>query len=94
MVNKVSSVSGRGRAIAQAVSRSERIKVMAAESAKNALGYRYRVSAWSEGRETVCSYARLLRAERSFALRSARHYDLVILVDTETGELLDSFESK
>ena len=94
MVNKVSSVSGRGRAIAQAVSRSERIKLMATESAKFALGYRYRVSAWIDNKETVCSFARLPRAQRSFGLCCARHFDHVTLVDVETGEILDSFDNK
>lgn len=94
MVNKVLSVSGRGRAIAQAVSRSERIKFMAAESAKNALGYRYRVSAWVNGRELVCTFSRLIRAQRSFGLCCARHYEFVSLVDTETGEVLDEFDNR
>lgn len=94
MVNKVTSVSGRGRAIAQAISRSERIKFMATESAKNALGYRYRVSAWYNGQESVCTFSRLLRAQRSFGLCCARHCEYVSLVDTETGEVLDEFKNK
>lgn len=94
MINKVTSVSGRGRAIAQAVSRAERIKYMATVSAKNALGYRYRVSAWLNGQESVCTFSRLLRAQRSFGLCCARHCDYVSLVDTETGEVLDEFDNK
>lgn len=94
MINKVSSVSGRGRAIAQAVSRSERIRICALESARNALGYRYRVSAWYNGSESVCTFARLPRAQRSFGLCCARHFDHVTLVDVETGEVLESFNNK
>ena len=94
MINKVTSANGRGRAIAQAVSRSQRIKFMASESAKFALGYRYRVSAWYNGRESVCTFSRLLRAQRSFGMCCARHYDQVTLVDVETGEILESFDNK
>lgn len=94
MVNKVVSVSGRGRAIAQAVSRTERIKFMATESAKNALGYRYRVSSWYNGQEYVCTFSRLLRAQRSFGLCCARRCEFVSLVDTETGEVLDEFRNE
>lgn len=94
MVNKVLSVSGRGRAIAQAVSRSERIKFMATESAKHALGYRYRVSVWYNGQETVCTFSSLRRAQRSFGLYCARHCEFVSLVDTETGEVLAQFENE
>lgn len=94
MVNKVTSVSGRGRAIAQAASRSERIKYCATESARFALGYRYRVSAWYGGKESVCTFSRLLRAQRSFGLCCARHYEYVSLVDTETGEVLEEFDNR
>lgn len=94
MINKVTSVGGRGRAIAQAVSRSERIKYCGTESAKNAMGFRYRVSAWIDGKEIVCTFLRLLRAQRTFGLCCARHCEYVSLVDTETGEVLDEFDNR
>ena len=93
MVYCKDSIKAKGRVIALSSSRVDKIKLCALESARAALGYRYGVSAWKDGKEKVCTFARLPRAERSFALCCARHYDLVTLVDLETGELLDSFEN-
>lgn len=84
----------KGVKVALSNARTAKIKICALESARQALGYRYRVSAWSGGSETVCTFARLPRAQRSFALYCARHYDHVILIDVETGELLDSFDNE
>lgn len=84
----------KGVKIALATSRVAKIKIMAYESARQALGYRYCVSAWLNGCESVCTFARLPRAERSFALCCARHYDSVSLIDMESGEVLDSFTNE
>ena len=86
--------SRKGVKIALSNARIAKQKLCASESAANALGYRYRVSAWYNGVERVCTFARLPRAQRSFGLCCARHFDMVTLVDVETGELLDSFENK
>ena len=86
--------SRKGVRIALSNARIAKTKILAYESARQALGYRYRVSAWLNGCESVCTFARLPRAERSFALCCARHFDSVYLIDMESGEVLDSFESK
>lgn len=86
--------NGKGVRIALSNARIAKQKLCASESAADALGYRYRVSAWYNGRESVCTFARLLRAQRSFGLCCARHYDQVTLVDVETGEILESFDNK
>ena len=86
--------NGKGVRIALSKARTAKQKLCASESAKFALGYRYRVSAWYNGRESVCTFARLLRAQRSFGLCCARHYDRITLVDVETGEILESFDNK
>ena len=71
--------------------RRDKIKVCALVSARQAIGSRYLVSAWLNNCESVCTFSRLPRAERSFSLFCARHYDKVSLVDMETGEVLNSF---